>query len=112
MKGMLEVLRVVNVLCWRLSLSSYTLSLNGVWFFIIFLVLPFLFFLTVVLLCPDLSLIVHPQCTWSGNLSIVNNILTLFIKKNIYYSIKYQFFNLFTKFGHDVFVVLFVTCFS
>ena len=53
-KGMLEVLRVVNALCWRLSLSSYTLSLNGVWFFLIFLVLPFLCFLTVVLLFPEL----------------------------------------------------------
>ena len=33
---------------------SCTLSLNGVWFFLIFLVLPFLFFLTVVLLFLDL----------------------------------------------------------
>ena len=80
---MLDALRVVNALCWKLSLSSYTLSLNGVWFFLTFLVLPFLFFLTVVLLFLDLC----PHSTspmysvWQ--FSIFNNILTLFIKKKV-----------------------------
>ena len=78
---MLEGLRIANALCWRLSLSSYTLSLNGVWFFLIFLVLPFLFFLTVVLLSLDLC----PHGTspmysvWA--IFIINDILMLFIKK-------------------------------
>ena len=98
-----EALRVANTLYWRLNLFSYTLSLNGVWFFLIFLVLPFLFFLTVVLLFLDLCPIVHPQCTRLGNLFIINNILTLFIKKKkniyIYIYILLVFINLFVR-GH------------
>ena len=64
------------------SLFSYTLSLNGVLSFLIFLVLPFLFFLTVVLLFPDLC----PHSTspiylvWHFFI-IINNILMLFIKR-------------------------------
>lgn len=64
------------------SLFSYTLTLNGVLSFLIFLVLPFLFFLTVVLLFPDLC----PHSTSPIYLVwhfffFINNILMLFIKK-------------------------------
>ena len=77
---MLEALRVANALCWRLNPFSYARSLNGVWFFLIFLVLPYLFFLTVVLLFLDLCPIVHPNVLGLA-IFIINNILTLFIKK-------------------------------
>ena len=56
-----------------------TLSLIGVWSFLIFLVLPFLFFLIVAILVPDLC----PHSTSPMYLvwHFINNIFTLSIKK-------------------------------
>ena len=62
-----------------LSIFSCTLSLIGVWSFLIFLVLPFLFFLIVAILVPDLC----PHSTSPMYLvwHFINNIFTLSIKK-------------------------------
>ena len=45
------------------SFFFFALSLIGVWFFVIFLVLPLLFYLIVVILIPDLCPIIHSQRT-------------------------------------------------
>ena len=69
--------------CSLLDIKSF--FLNTLWmecgFFSFFLFL--LFFVSWSLFCCFLicAPIVHPQCTRCGNLSIINNILTLFIKK-------------------------------
>ena len=72
--------------CERSLLETKSFFLHSLWmecgFFSFFLFFLFYFSWPLIFCFLIFAPIVHPQCTWLGNLSIINNILTLFIQKN------------------------------
>ena len=89
--GIREVLRIVNGPFLSLSLFSLLLFSNGVWFYLLFLVFPFLGCLSIVLWCLDVfAFLVHFLCTGLCFFNILLSYLSKKKKKSTHQPVKNQ----------------------